>query len=52
MVKEELDQLRKDGSPGVHPALPLLGEMPPSTLLASCRISNRFCSKTQVSRSI
>jgi hypothetical protein len=52
LVREELDQLGKHCAPGVHPALSLLRKTPPSKPLASFRVSNRFCSKTHVSRSL
>ena len=48
LVREELDQLRKDCTPGVHQALSLFGQTPPSTPLAPVRASNRFCPKTHV----
>jgi hypothetical protein len=52
LVREELDQLGKNCVPGVHPALSLLRKTPPSTPLASFRVANRSCSKTNVSCSI
>src|SRR5208337_899453 len=52
LVRKELDQLGKDCTPGVHPALSLLRETPPSTRLTPFSGSNRFCSKTDVPHSI
>src|ERR1039458_6918172 len=52
LMRKELDQLGKDSAPSVHSALSLLRTMPPSTPLSRFRISNRFCSKTDVSHSI
>jgi len=49
LVRKELNQLGKDCAPGVHPALSLLRETPPSTPLTPFSVSNRSCSETHVS---